>query len=319
MSLKVITWAWTVRLPPAPKLVLMALADEADDRGFCFPSHRHLANKCSISERSVRRMIGLLAADHHLSIEHRFKKDRARTSNGYRLGLGLDPEPPWTICPGGAGQHWPGGADSGVQGGGQRWPGAPDTGVLVTTTEPLIEPTPPPQAAGEENEAQGRGGGDLCFPKVVTRSQRQALRNHLSGLSNEDAQRVLDELAGRMQITAVNNPIRYCAALVGRLHRGVFASELGLQVADKRLAASRREARLREPLGAAKAATNPQGDRLPENIRASLERMRARFDSHPPIDGSMSTGPSGSSVLGATDDDATDAPARPNNKVPGDR
>ncbi len=189
MSLKVITWAWTVRLPPAPKLVLMALADEADDRGFCFPSHRHLANKCSISERSVRRMIALLAADHHLSIEHRFKKDRARTSNGYRLGLGLDPGPPWTICPGGSGQHWPGGADSVDQGGGQRWPGAPDTGVLVTTTEPFIEPTPPPQAAGEENEAQGRGGGDLCFPKAVTRSQRQALRNHLAGLSNEDAQR----------------------------------------------------------------------------------------------------------------------------------
>jgi len=47
----------------------------------------------------------------------------------------------------------------------------------------------------------------------VTRSQQQALRHHLAGLSNEDAQRVLDELAGRMQLTAVNNPIRYCAAL----------------------------------------------------------------------------------------------------------
>ena len=32
MSLKVMTWAWTIALPPAPKLVLMALADEADDR-----------------------------------------------------------------------------------------------------------------------------------------------------------------------------------------------------------------------------------------------------------------------------------------------
>jgi hypothetical protein len=293
--------------------------DEADDRGFCFPSHRHLAYKCSISERGVRRMIGLLVTHHHVSIECRFKKDRARTSNGYRLGIGSDPDHPRKNCPGGPDTadrgEWP----AATKGAGQRWPGAPDTAVLRTTTEPLIEPTPPPQAGSEGAEAQGRGGGDLCFPKAVTRAQRQALRRHLAGLSGEDAQRVLDELAGRMQLTSVNNPIRYCAALVGRLNRGVFTPELGLQVADKRLAESHREARLREPLAAAKAATHVQGSRPPELIRASLERMRARANSRPPIDESMNTGPSALSVLGATDDDATDARARPNNKVPGDR
>jgi len=122
-----------------------------------------------------------------------------------------------------------------------------------------------------------------------------------------------------MQLTAVNNPIRYCAALVGRLNRGVFTPELGLQVADKRRAETRCEVRLREPLVAARAATHVQGGRLPENIRASLERMRARSNSRLPIDESMNTGPSASSVLGATDGDATHAQARPNNKVPGDR
>ncbi|HEY2864571.1 MAG TPA: helix-turn-helix domain-containing protein [Casimicrobiaceae bacterium] len=315
MSLKVITWAWTVRLPPAPKLVLMALADEADDRGFCFPSHRHVAHKCSISERSVRRMISLLAAHHHVSIEHRFKKDRARTSNGYRLGV----EPPRTNCPGGSDSadrgEWP----AVTKGGGQRWPGAPDTAVLVTTTEPLIEPTPqPPQARGEETEAQGRGGGDLCFPKAVTRSQRQALRHHLAGLSNEDAQRVLDELAGRMQLTAVNNPIRYCAALVGRLNRGVFTPELGLQVADKRLAETHHETRLREPLGAANAAANVQGDRIPEGIRASLERLRARANSRSSNGESKSTAACSPGVQGVTDD-GTAVQGRPNNKLSDDR
>jgi len=315
MSLKVITWAWTVSLPPAPKLVLMALADEADDRGFCFPSHRHLANKCSISERSVRRMIGLLAAHHHLSIEHRFKKDRARTSNGYRLGF----DHPRTICTGGPDNIDRGERIGVTRGGGQRWPGAPDTGVLVTTTEPLFEPTLPPPAGAEETEAQARGGGDLCFPKAVTKAQRQALRNHLAGLSNEDAQRVLDELAGRMQITAVSNPIRYCAALVGRLNRGVFTPELGLQVADKRLEETRREARPREPLGAAKTATHVHGSRLPENIRASVERMRARSNFQPPISGRMSSGPSPSRVQDATDIDASDAQTRPENKLPASR
>src|SRR5664279_2074575 len=97
MSLKVTTWAWAVRLPPTPKLVLMALADEADDRGFCFPSQKHIADKCNISERGARRLIGLLARQHYVAIEQRFKQDRARTSNGYRLAC----DTPRPNCPGG--------------------------------------------------------------------------------------------------------------------------------------------------------------------------------------------------------------------------
>src|SRR4051812_37153074 len=103
MSLKVMTWAWSVCLPPAPKLLLMALADEANDQGYCFPSHRHLSDKCNISERTVRRMLGLLIDGDLVSIEHRFRSNRARTSNGYRLTL--DPPVklsggPRSDCPG---------------------------------------------------------------------------------------------------------------------------------------------------------------------------------------------------------------------------
>ena len=31
-------WAWRQKLKPVPKLVLMALADAADDNGICWPS-----------------------------------------------------------------------------------------------------------------------------------------------------------------------------------------------------------------------------------------------------------------------------------------
>jgi hypothetical protein len=51
------SWAWTLPLAPPPKLVLVALADEADDRGFCLPNKRRIAERCNITERSVRRMI----------------------------------------------------------------------------------------------------------------------------------------------------------------------------------------------------------------------------------------------------------------------
>lgn len=64
---------------PAPKLVLMAIADEADDTGFCFPSQRRLARKCNVTERSVRRIVGKLIAAQHVVVEARFRR---RSQNG---------------------------------------------------------------------------------------------------------------------------------------------------------------------------------------------------------------------------------------------
>ena len=90
------TWAWELKLPPTPKFVLMALADEANDDGYCFPGQRRLALKCSIDARSVRRMIGVLAAEGYVVVKKRFK-NRARTSNGYQLTI----DHPRTNCPGG--------------------------------------------------------------------------------------------------------------------------------------------------------------------------------------------------------------------------
>jgi hypothetical protein len=85
------TWSWTVRLPPTPKLVLLALADEADDRGFCSPSVRHVAFKCNITQRSVQRTIRILVAGRYVVVEQRFEEGRAQTSNGYQLAIDYVP------------------------------------------------------------------------------------------------------------------------------------------------------------------------------------------------------------------------------------
>lgn len=55
-------WAWEQPLPPVPKLVLMALADNADDHGYCWPKMKTIAAKCSTSERTVQRTIKTLLA-----------------------------------------------------------------------------------------------------------------------------------------------------------------------------------------------------------------------------------------------------------------
>ncbi|WP_409365500.1 helix-turn-helix domain-containing protein [Klebsiella pneumoniae] len=38
---------------PARKLVLLKLADNANDDGICFPSYQYIADKCEMSKRSA--------------------------------------------------------------------------------------------------------------------------------------------------------------------------------------------------------------------------------------------------------------------------
>jgi len=54
LSVKVITWAWTVDLPATDKLILIALADHANDEEHtCYPSITHLSYKCGMTRRTV--------------------------------------------------------------------------------------------------------------------------------------------------------------------------------------------------------------------------------------------------------------------------
>ncbi len=266
MSIRAMTWAWSISLPPTSKLVLMALADIADDLGVCWPSHPTLALKCSLTDRTVRRVLSALQAHKLVFIEPRFKPTGSRTSNRYRLAVDIPPD------------KLSGGSRTPVVvGGGHQCPGAPDTCVLVTTTEPPIEPSQPPPPAPDRRLAPeltgSGGGGDLFFPKDLTAGQRHVLRERLTVLTPGQAQQILDELAGRVAIAQVKNPIRYCATLIVRMQRGEFESELGLNVADTR----------RATLGQIeKSATGsgPEPVVLPDRLREAIRRMRTKSYAH---------------------------------------
>jgi hypothetical protein len=235
MSIRVMTWAWSKALSPTSKLVLMALADIADDLGVCWPSHPTLAAKCSLSDRTLRRILSLLQAQKLIFIEPRFNTNGSRTSNRYRLAVDtpLDNLSGDMVMRG--------------QGGGHGCPGALVNRVLVTTTEPSLEPSlpPPPAAHGTIGpRAPGGGGGDLIYPKDLTPAQKQALQESLAVLTQDQAQQILDELSGRMAIEQVKNPVRYCAALIEHMGRGEFSLELGLKVGDARRAEVGRRAEL---------------------------------------------------------------------------
>jgi len=87
MSIKAMNWAWEQPLPPVPKLVLMALADNADDHGYCWPKMKTIAAKCSTSERTVQRTIKTLLAAGLLKKDARFSASGQQVSNGYTLAL----------------------------------------------------------------------------------------------------------------------------------------------------------------------------------------------------------------------------------------
>jgi hypothetical protein len=53
-------WAWRQNLPSTAKLVLLALADAADDEGNCWPSVATIAGKAGVTTRTVRRVMETL-------------------------------------------------------------------------------------------------------------------------------------------------------------------------------------------------------------------------------------------------------------------
>ena len=54
MSIAIMTEVWKSVIPTGPKMVLLSLADNANDMGECYPSVRSIAAKCSMSERAVQ-------------------------------------------------------------------------------------------------------------------------------------------------------------------------------------------------------------------------------------------------------------------------
>ena len=71
---------------PARKLVLIKLADNANEKGECWPSYQHIADQCEMSRRSVMRHISELESQGFLTSFHR-KGVNGNSSNVYKLHI----------------------------------------------------------------------------------------------------------------------------------------------------------------------------------------------------------------------------------------
>lgn len=229
-------WAWRQALTPTLKLVLMALADAADDHGVCWPSVSTLARKCTVSTRTVQRSLRALIDQRLLIAEPRQRRDGSSTSNRYRLliagGDNLSP-------PSEAGDTRPG----------QGCRGNPDMSVTPRTTNRIVIDPPLPGAGDERtmDSATVEGGGGyllkLEYPKGLSPSERADAQRRLARLPPKLAQQLLDELAARLKAGTIRiSPLVYLAGLIKRANAGKFVPEAALQVADAREKRRRSEA-----------------------------------------------------------------------------
>lgn len=67
MSVRAMAAVWEIDLPDSDKIVLLALADCANDEGHCWPSVASLVRKCSKSERTIQASIKRLVDEGHLT------------------------------------------------------------------------------------------------------------------------------------------------------------------------------------------------------------------------------------------------------------
>ena len=84
------TWAWGLTdLDQSQTLVLLALADAANDEGVCWPSQAEIGRKARLKDRAVRNQIRSLEAAGLLSVSRR-ATPQGRKTNVYRLNIGCD-------------------------------------------------------------------------------------------------------------------------------------------------------------------------------------------------------------------------------------
>lgn len=66
MSISLMAEAWKTDITASRKIVLLALCDNANDQGQCYPSIASIANRCSLTERAVYNCLRDLESDGYI-------------------------------------------------------------------------------------------------------------------------------------------------------------------------------------------------------------------------------------------------------------
>lgn len=225
MSIKAMNWAWGRSLPPTPKLILMALADAADDEGVCWPAIRTLARKCSVSERTVQRTVKAFVNGGLLLVYERRRPDGRQTSNSYQLVLERYHD---NVLP---------------QGSGYQERSA--TGVTVRVTQPsqgvgglVMSPQEPPHEYKKETPLlqSAEANYSIVFPRMLSSLERTSILSMAKDIPQDDIQLLVDELASALASgnTIRTTPLRWFQGVLRRYRSGQFIAAGAIETAKRR-------------------------------------------------------------------------------------
>ena len=89
MSIKIMSHVWlnVKSLSATKKLILLKLADHANDDGVCWPSMNHIAEQCNMSRRNARNHCRALEQLGYIARKSRTTEQGRITSNYYQLTI----------------------------------------------------------------------------------------------------------------------------------------------------------------------------------------------------------------------------------------
>ncbi|EOI3185200.1 helix-turn-helix domain-containing protein [Salmonella enterica] len=142
MSMNLMAKAMSIKVGnPLRKLVLIKLADNANDNGECWPSYQHIADHCECSKSAVKEHISALIKLGLMTKENRVgvNNGKGNTSNVYRLHLTSTPVPPESTPP--VPPKSTGGSPKSTGGSPESTPPVPPAGTRTSHSfEPVKEP-----------------------------------------------------------------------------------------------------------------------------------------------------------------------------------
>lgn len=234
MSVRVITWVWDHSMSEGTdRLVMLALADSADDAGSCWPSMLTLARKAKVNERTVRRSIRTLEGMGEVSTV----AGGGTTSNRYRILLDprvqsvrsdpgqpapSDTSPPGRDAP--PGQPAPGvKPDNGEQSRGGESPGA-DTGVRGTVKRSSKNKNKPSSERAPSSSSDPRfvEFWDTCPKKV---GKADAFRMYQAAVRNSVPSSTLLEGMRRYALSVRGTDSKFIVHPATWLHGGRWDDE----------------------------------------------------------------------------------------------
>ena len=208
MSYKAYDWVWTHEFgSTTAKLVMMALAKHADEKGKSWPKVQTLAKFCGISSRTVQRQIKEFERAGLLTIQKEYRDDGGQTTNRYFINLPSAK----ALAP----------TDKAVTGGMTSTTPLPKTALCRGGNDTAMTyqelPTEPKKEILQTTE------NTLRYPTKLKASDSVWIVKLLQDVPKQDAQLLLDELAAALNAERIKGPSsRWFYGLLQNYYKGNF-------------------------------------------------------------------------------------------------